>query len=102
MVSSAAAYFFNEAVARYKFAAAAVMNYETPLTALVGLADTVQLTRPPPSDEQRELIERRLQKEVEFANWVHSCEKQLEILRMEHENLQLEQRKLLGDQREPL
>ncbi len=31
-------------------------DLRTPLAALVGIADTVQLTRPPPTDEQRELI----------------------------------------------
>ena len=31
-------------------------DLRTPLAALVGLADTVQLTRPPPTEEQREMI----------------------------------------------
>lgn len=31
-------------------------DLRTPLASLVGLADTVQLTRPPPTDEQKELI----------------------------------------------
>ena len=31
-------------------------DLRTPLAALVGLADTVQLTKPPPTEEQRELI----------------------------------------------
>jgi two-component system sensor histidine kinase KdpD len=31
-------------------------DLRTPLASLVGLADTVQLTRPPPTDEQRELV----------------------------------------------
>jgi len=31
-------------------------DLRTPLASLVGLADTVQLTKPPPSEEQRELI----------------------------------------------
>jgi two-component system sensor histidine kinase KdpD len=31
-------------------------DLRTPLASLVGLADTVQLTKPPPTDEQRELI----------------------------------------------
>ena len=61
-------------------------DLRTPLASLVGLADTVQLTQPPPTDEQRELVLSMRQSAMRMTALVNNL---LDMARLESGAVQL-------------